>query len=458
MFENLTEKITSAFNKLKGKGLIDEASLSDALREIRIALLESDVSISVAKDFINRVREKSLGKEVIKSISPGQMVIKIVNDELTELLGSESYEVNLKSKPPALVLMVGLQGSGKTTSSAKLANWIEKNKSKKVMMASLDIYRPAAQEQLITLGNQNGIHVLPKQDNKKPLEILKLAKKEAEKNDFDVLILDSAGRNHVDEKMMKEIKEISKFTNFTEILFVSDSLTGQDAVNTAQSFSEKLDLTGIILTRLDGDGRGGAALSMKETIKKPIKFIGIGEKLDDFEVFHPDRIANRILGMGDVVTLVEKASEQIDKDEAEKLQKKILKGRFSLVDYAKQLDQLTKMGGIQGFLKYLPGMTGLKEKVEQSVENNDIFKKQKAIISSMTKKEKSYPDIVKASRKLRISKGSGTSVQDINKLLKQFKKMSQMMKKMGKNKNFENMMSSGQLGDIQSLMNKNKLQ
>ena len=419
MFESLTEKITSAFNKLKGKGLIDEASLSDALREIRIALLESDVSISVAKDFINRVREKSLGKEVIKSISPGQMVIKIVNDELTELLGSESYEVNLKSKPPALVLMVGLQGSGKTTSSAKLANWIEKNKSKKVMMASLDIYRPAAQEQLITLGNQNGIHVLPKQDNKKPLEILKLAKKEAEKNDFDVLILDSAGRNHVDEKMMKEIKEISKFTNFTEILFVSDSLTGQDAVNTAQSFSEKLDLTGIILTRLDGDGRGGAALSMKETIKKPIKFIGIGEKLDDFEVFHPDRIANRILGMGDVVTLVEKASEQIDKDEAEKLQKKILKGRFSLVDYAKQLDQLTKMGGIQGFLKYLPGMTGLKEKVEQSVENNDIFKKQKAIISSMTKKEKSYPDIVKASRKLRISKGSGTSVQDINKLLKQ---------------------------------------
>ena len=454
MFENLTEKITSAFNKLKGKGLIDEASLSDALREIRIALLESDVSISVAKDFINRVREKSLGKEVIKSISPGQMVIKIVNDELTELLGSESYEVNLKSKPPALVLMVGLQGSGKTTSSAKLANWIEKNKSKKVMMASLDIYRPAAQEQLITLGNQNGIHVLPKQDNKKPLEILKLAKKEAEKNDFDVLILDSAGRNHIDEKMMKEIKEISKFTNFTEVLFVSDSLTGQDAVNTAQSFSEKLDLTGIILTRLDGDGRGGAALSMKETIKKPIKFIGIGEKLDDFEVFHPDRIANRILGMGDVVTLVEKASEQIDKDEAEKLQKKILKGRFSLVDYAKQLDQLTKMGGIQGFLKYLPGMTGLKEKVEQSVENNDIFKKQKAIISSMTKKEKSYPDIVKASRKLRISKGSGTSVQDINKLLKQFKKMSQMMKKMGKNKNFENMMSSGQLGDIQSLMNK----
>jgi len=456
MFENLTEKITGIFDKLKGKGIIDETSLSEALREIRIALLESDVSIQVAKDFIEKVRTKALGKEIVKSVSPSQMVVKIVNDELTDLLGSESYEVNLKSKPPAIILMVGLQGSGKTTTSAKLAKWIEKNKSKKVLMASLDIYRPAAQEQLLTLGENNKIAVLPKQDKKKPLDIAKIAKKEAEDKDFDVLILDSAGRNHIDKKMMSEIKDISNFSKFTEIFFVSDSLTGQDAVNTAASFSEKLDLTGIILTRLDGDGRGGAALSMKETINKPIKFIGVGEKIDDFEVFHPDRIANRILGMGDVVSLVEKASEQIDKEDAEKLQKKILKGRFSLTDYSKQLDQLTNMGGIQGFLKYLPGMSGLKEKVEQSIENSDIFKKQKAIISSMTKKEKSFPDIVKASRKIRISKGSGTSVQDINKLLKQFKKMSQMMKKMGKNKNFENMMSSGQMGDLQSLLNKNK--
>jgi len=456
MFENLTEKITGIFDKLKGKGIIDETSLSEALREIRIALLESDVSIQVAKDFIEKVRTKALGKEIVKSVSPSQMVVKIVNDELTDLLGSESYEVNLKSKPPAIILMVGLQGSGKTTTSAKLAKWIEKNKSKKVLMASLDIYRPAAQEQLLTLGENNKIAVLPKQDKKKPLDIAKIAKKEAEDKDFDVLILDSAGRNHIDKKMMSEIKDISNFSKFTEIFFVSDSLTGQDAVNTAASFSEKVDLTGIILTRLDGDGRGGAALSMKETINKPIKFIGVGEKIDDFEVFHPDRIANRILGMGDVVSLVEKASEQIDKEDAEKLQKKILKGRFSLTDYSKQLDQLTNMGGIQGFLKYLPGMSGLKEKVEQSIENSDIFKKQKAIISSMTKKEKSFPDIVKASRKIRISKGSGTSVQDINKLLKQFKKMSQMMKKMGKNKNFENMMSSGQMGDLQSLLNKNK--
>ena len=456
MFENLTEKITGIFDKLKGKGIIDETSLNEALREIRIALLESDVSIQVAKDFIEKVRTKALGKEIVKSVSPSQMVVKIVNDELTDLLGSESYEVNLKSKPPAIILMVGLQGSGKTTTSAKLAKWIEKNKSKKVLMASLDIYRPAAQEQLLTLGENNKIAVLPKQDKKKPLDIAKIAKKEAEDKDFDVLILDSAGRNHIDKKMMSEIKDISNFSKFTEIFFVSDSLTGQDAVNTAASFSEKVDLTGIILTRLDGDGRGGAALSMKETINKPIKFIGVGEKIDDFEVFHPDRIANRILGMGDVVSLVEKASEQIDKEDAEKLQKKILKGRFSLTDYSKQLDQLTNMGVIQGFLKYLPGMSGLKEKVEQSIENSDIFKKQKAIISSMTKKEKSFPDIVKASRKIRISKGSGTSVQDVNKLLKQFKKMSQMMKKMGKNKNFENMMSSGQMGDLQSLLNKNK--
>ena len=456
MFENLTNKITDVFNKLKGKGIIDENSLNEALREIRIALLESDVSIKVAKDFIERVKQKALGKEVIKSVSPSQMVVKIVNDELTSLLGSESYEINLKSKPPAIMLMVGLQGSGKTTTSAKLAKWIEKNKNKKVLMASLDIYRPAAQEQLLTLGADNTIAVLPKQDKKKPLDIAKIAKKHAEDNDFDVLILDSAGRNHVDKKMMLEIQEISKFSSFTEIFFISDSLTGQDAVNTATSFSEKVDLTGIILTRLDGDGRGGAALSMKEIINRPIKFIGVGEKIDDFEVFHPDRIANRILGMGDVVSLVEKASEQIDKEDAEKLQKKILKGKFSLADYSKQLDQLTNMGGIQGFLKYLPGMSGLKEKVEQSMENSDIFKKQKAIISSMTKKEKNFPDIVKASRKIRISKGSGTSVQDINKLLKQFKKMSQMMKKMGKNKNLENMMSSGQMGDLQSLLNKNK--
>jgi signal recognition particle subunit SRP54 len=326
------------------------------------------------------------------------------------------------------------------------------------MMASLDIYRPAAQEQLITLGSDNNISTLDLQKNKSPLEISKIAIQEAKKSNSDVLILDSAGRNHIDNKMMKEIRDISENFTFSEILLVSDSMTGQDAVNTAKSFSQQLDLTGIILTRIDGDSRGGAALSMKYTTEKPIKFMGVGEKIDDFETFHPDRIANRILGMGDVVSLVEKASEEIDEEEAKKMQKKFLKGKFTLLDYSKQLDQLTKMGGIQSVMNYLPGMSGLKEKVEESMQKNDIFKKQKSIINSMTPKERNFPDIIKASRKIRISKGSGTHVQDINKLLKQFKKMSQMMKKMGKNKNFENMMSSGQLGDIQSLMNKNKLQ
>ena len=449
MFENLTDKITLIFDKLKGKGIIDEPTLSDVMREIRVALLESDVSISVAKDFIQDVKSKALGQEIIKSVSPAQMVIKIVNDELTHLLGSQNDELNLKGKTPVLILMVGLQGSGKTTSSAKLAKWIMKNLKKKVMMASLDIYRPAAQEQLITLGQENKIDTLSIQENKSPLQF-------ASQSNSDVLIMDSAGRNQVDLQMMKEIKEISESFKFSEILLVSDSMTGQDAVNTAQTFSEKLNLTGIILTRIDGDSRGGAALSMRKITQKPIKFIGVGEKTDDLETFHPDRIANRILGMGDVVSLVEKASEEINEEEAKDMQKKILKGRFTLSDYSKQLDQITKMGGIQSLMKYLPGMSGLKGKVEESVQNNDIFKKQKAIISSMTPKERNFPDIVKASRKIRISKGSGTHVQDVNKLLKQFKKMSQMMKKMGNNKEMQNLMNSGNFGNMQNIINKNK--
>jgi signal recognition particle subunit SRP54 len=456
MFENLSKKISGIFDKLKGKGIIDESSLNEALREIRVALLESDVSISIAKDFIEKVKTKALGKEVIRSVSPAQMVVKIVNDELVHLLGSDNSQINLNAKPPAVIMMVGLQGSGKTTSTAKLAKWIEVNKNKKVLMASLDIYRPAAQEQLDSLAKTNDINVLEIQRNKTPLEISNIAFQEAKKNEFDVLILDSAGRNHIDKKMMNEIGTISQKLKFTEIFLVADAMSGQDAVNTAQNFADKIDLTGIILTRVDGDGRGGAALSMKEVTKKPIKFIGIGEKINDIEIFHPDRIVSRILGMGDVVSLVEKASEQIDREDAEKLQKKILKGKFSLTDYAKQLDQISNMGGVQSLLKYLPGMANIKEKVEESLENNDIFKKQKAIISSMTRKEKIFPDIVKASRKIRISKGSGTSVQDINKLLKQFKKMSQMMKKVGKNREIENLMKSGQMNDINSLLNKNK--
>ena len=421
MFENLTNKISNIFDKIKGSGVIDDSSLQNVMREIRIALLESDVSLSVAKDFIENVKSKAIGQEVIKSISPDQMIIKIVNDQLTELLGSENDSLKLNAKTPVLFLMVGLQGSGKTTTSA-----------------------------------DNDIATLELQENRSPLQIAQIAVESAKKSNFDILILDSAGRNHIDTKMMNEVKEISEKFNFSEILLVSDSMTGQDAVNTAKNFSEQVNLTGIILTRIDGDSRGGAALSMRHVTQKPIKFMGTGEKIDDIEIFHPDRIANRILGMGDVVTLVEKASEEIDEQEAKQMQQKFLKGRFTLLDYSKQLDQLTKMGGIQSVLKYLPGLSGLKEKMEEKMENNDVFKKQKAIINSMTPRERIHPELVKASRKIRISKGSGTNVQDINKLLKQFKKMSQMMKKMGKNKNMDSIMNSGQFGDIQSLINKNK--
>ena len=456
MFQSLTEKISGIFDKLKGKGFINDETLDSVMREIRVALLESDVSISVAKDFIENVKIKARGQEVIKSVSPAQMVIKIVNDELTEILGAENSDINLNSKIPNLILMVGLQGSGKTTSTAKLAKWITSNKNKKVMMASLDIYRPAAQEQLISLGKTNNIETLEAQTKMKPIEIAKISIEKAKKDNFDVLILDSAGRNQVDKEMMIEIKDISKKFKFNETLLVSDSMTGQDAVNTAKAFSDSVNLSGIILTRIDGDSRGGAALSMKQITSKPIKFLGSGEKVDDFESFHPDRIANRILGMGDVVTLVEKAAKEVDEQEAKELQKKFLKGRFTLSDYYKQLEQLTKMGGFEGILKYLPGMSGLKEKVEKSLQNEDIFKKQKAIITSMTKKEKIFPDIVKASRKNRISKGSGSSVQDINKLLKQFKKMSQMMKKMGNDRNLQNMMKTGQFNNLDKMIDTNK--
>ena len=456
MFQNLTEKISGIFDKLKGKGFINDETLDSVMREIRVALLESDVSISVAKDFIENVKIKARGQEVIKSVSPAQMVIKIVNDQLTEILGSENSDINLNSKIPNLILMVGLQGSGKTTSTAKLAKWITSNKNKKVMMASLDIYRPAAQEQLISLGKTNNIETLEAQTKKQPIEIAKISIEKAKKDNFDVLILDSAGRNQVDKEMMIEIKDISKKFKFNETLLVSDSMTGQDAVNTAKAFSDSVDLSGIILTRIDGDSRGGAALSMKQITSKPIKFLGSGEKVDDFESFHPDRIANRILGMGDVVTLVEKAAKEVDEQEAKELQKKFLKGRFTLSDYYKQLEQLTKMGGFEGIIKYLPGMSGLKEKVEKSLQNEDVFKKQKAIITSMTRKERIFPDIVKASRKNRISKGSGSSVQDINKLLKQFKKMSQMMKKMGNDRNIQNMMKTGQLNNLDKMIDTNK--
>ena len=456
MFESLGEKLSSAFKKLKGKGVITETTLNDAMREIRIALLEADVALEVSKSFIQLVKEKALGKEVLKSVDPAQMVVKIVNDELIEILGSENYELNLKSKPPAILLLAGLQGSGKTTSAAKLAKRITKTSNKKVLMASLDVYRPAAQEQLEVLGNQNQIQTLEIIKNQKPLEIAERAVNYAKSEFFDVLILDSAGRNQVDDKMMKEIVTISKKIKTTERLLVVDSMAGQDAVNTAKHFNTALDLTGILLTRVDGDSRGGAALSMKSVAKCPIKFIGVGEKVEDLEEFHPDRIANRILGMGDVVTLVEKAHEEINEKEAEDLQKRFLKGKFTLNDYSKQLSQISKMGGISGLLKYLPGLNEIKNKIEESSEHNEIINIQNSIISSMTKKERIYPELIKASRKKRISLGSGRSVQEINKLLKQFKKMSQMVKKVGKNKQLESMLKSGDQNNIQSMLTNNK--
>ena len=456
MFESLGEKLSSAFKKLKGKGVITETTLNEAMREIRIALLEADVALEVSKSFIHLVKEKALGKEVLKSIDPAQMVVKIVNDELVEILGSENYELNLKSKPPATLLLAGLQGSGKTTSAAKLAKRITKTLNKKVLMASLDVYRPAAQEQLEILGNQNQIQTLGIIKNQKPLEIAERAVNFAKSEFFDVLILDSAGRNQVDDKMMKEIVTISKKIKTTERLLVVDSMAGQDAVNTAKHFNTSLDLTGIILTRVDGDSRGGAALSMKSVAECPIKFIGVGEKVEDLEEFHPDRIANRILGMGDVVTLVEKAHEEINEKEAEDLQKRFLKGKFTLNDYSKQLNQISKMGGISGLLKYLPGLNEIKSKIEESNEHNEIINIQNSIISSMTKKERIYPELIKASRKKRISSGSGRSIQEINKLLKQFKKMSQMVKKVGKNKQLESILKSGDQNNIQSMLTNNK--
>ena len=457
MFDSLGEKLSNAFKKLKGKGIITEGTLNDAMREIRVALLEADVALEVSKSFIQLVREKALGKEVLKSVDPAQMVIKIVNDELINILGSHNNELNFKSKPPAVILLAGLQGSGKTTSAAKISKKISKVFNKKVLMASLDVYRPAAQQQLKVLGDQNEIETLEIIENEKPLDIAKRAISYAKSEDYDVLILDSAGRNQVDDKMMKEIILISKTIPTTERLLVVDAIAGQDAVNTAKHFNSSLDLTGIILTRVDGDSRGGAALSMKSITNCPIKFIGVGEKVDDLEEFHPDRIANRILGMGDVVTLVEKAHEEINEKEAENLQKRILKGKFTLNDYSKQLNQISKMGGISGLVKYLPGMSEIKNKIEESNEHNEIIGIQNSIIYSMTKKERYYPEIIKASRKKRIASGSGTSVQEINKLLKQFKKMSVMVKKVGKNKQFESILKSGNQNNIQSILTNNKL-
>jgi signal recognition particle subunit SRP54 len=430
MFQSLSDRFTKIFSGLQRHGKLTEADVTAALREVRVALLEADVALPVVKDFVEKIREKALGQEVLSSITPTQMVVKIVHDQLVDALGSDTTEINLAVTPPAVILMAGLQGSGKTTTTAKLAKYLHDKKHKKVLVASLDVYRPAAQEQLKILADAIGVASLPIVVGEKPEEITKRALKAAKLESFDVLILDTAGRLHVDEPLMEELKVISKLANPIETLLVVDAMTGQDAVNVAKSFKETIPLTGVILSRLDGDARGGAALSMRHVTGCPIKFIGIGEKPDQLEVFHPNRIAGRILDQGDVVSLVEKAMETIDKTEVDRLNSRIEKGSFDLEDMATQLRQMLKMGGVAGLMKMLPGMGQLKDKLPQGGVDDRAIKRQIAIIQSMTPRERRYWKLLNASRRKRIAAGSGTSVQDINRLLKQFEGMSKMMKQM----------------------------
>ncbi len=431
MFESLSGKLGEVFDRLKGRGALSEADVEQALREVRIALLEADVALPVVKDFISAVKERATGHEVTRSVTPGQMVIKIVNDHLIETLG-QNVPLDLAATPPVTILMVGLQGSGKTTSTAKIARRLKSREKKKVLLASLDVNRPAAQEQLAVLAGQTGVDSLEIVKGEIPLEITTRAMDQARRGGYDVVMLDSAGRLHVDDELMDEISAVAKIAQPKETLLVADAMTGQDAVKVAESFNQRLPLSGIVLTRVDGDARGGAALSMRAVTGCPIKLLGIGEKLDALEDFYPDRIASRILGMGDVVSLVEKAAETVDQEEAAKLAKKISKGGFDLNDLATQLTQIRKMGGVTDLLGMLPGIGKMKKQIANADIDENLIKRQQAILSSMTPKERRYPKLLNASRKKRIASGSGSTVPEINRLLKQFKDMSRMMKKMGK--------------------------
>ncbi|WP_340148877.1 signal recognition particle protein [uncultured Sneathiella sp.] len=432
MFESLTGRLGDVLGRLTKRGALTEADVSEAMREVRVALLEADVALPVVKSFIKRVKAKAVGTEVLKSVNPAQMVIKVVHDQLIEMLGSEQQELNLVAVPPVVYMMVGLQGSGKTTSTAKIAKWLTEKKGKKVMMASLDVRRPAAQEQLKILGEQTGVATLPIVAGQMPVDIANRAVQSARLQGIDVILLDTAGRLHVDEELMAEMDAVHRNTKPTETLLVVDSLTGQDAVNVAEQFKSRVDVTGIVMTRIDGDGRGGAALSMREVTGCPIKLLGTGEKLDALESFHPDRIANRILGMGDIVSLVEKAAETIEKDEAEKLALKMQKGTFDLDDLANQLRQMRKMGGMNSLIGMLPGVGKMKKQLDSANLDDKLLIRQEAMIQSMTPKERRNPQIIAASRKKRIAAGSGMSVQDVNRLLKQHKQMAGMMKKVKK--------------------------
>jgi len=433
LFDSLATRLGAAFDKLTRHGALTEDDVSAAMREVRVALLEADVALPVVKQFIEEAKAEALGAVVLKSVTPGQQVIKIVNDHLVKILGGAgAVAINLAAEPPAAILMVGLQGSGKTTTSAKLAKLLTEKDKKRTLLASLDTRRPAAMEQLAVLGEQAGIDTLPIVEGEAPVAIAKRAMKTGRQQGYDIVILDTAGRLHVDAELMDEVVAVRKAAGPVETLLVADALTGQDAVNVATQFKERVEITGIILTRVDGDGRGGAALSMRAVTGCPIKLIGVGEKLDALEPFHPERIASRILGMGDVVGLVEKAQETIDEKEAEKLAKKIKKGGFDLNDLFSQLNQMRRMGGMDGLLGMLPGVGKVKRQMAEAQVNEKSLDRMQAIISSMTGDERSNPKRLNGSRKRRIATGSGTSVQDVNRLLKQFKQMNVMMKRVGK--------------------------
>lgn len=432
MFNKLSEKLSSVLGKLRGRGVLNEADIDTAMREVRIALLEADVALPVVKQFTQSLKEKALGAEVLKSISPAQMVIKLVQDHLTELLGSEHATLNLNAAPPAVILMAGLQGSGKTTSTGKLALRLKSRYRKKVLLASLDVYRPAAQLQLEVLAKQVEVGSLPIIEGEKPLAITRRALEMARLEGYDVVLLDTAGRLHIDDELMSELKAVRDLAKPVETLLVADALTGQDAVNIATQFHEKIGLTGIILTRLDGDGRGGAALSMRSVTGQPIKFAGMGEKLTEFEEFHPERIASRILDMGDVVSLVEKAAEAIDQQQAQEMAERLQKGAFDFNDLLAQLRNMKKIGGVGGLMNLLPGVGKIKQQLADANIDEGILKRQEAIIMSMTKRERETPKLLNGSRKQRIAQGSGSTVQDINKLFKAWQQMETMMKQMKK--------------------------
>lgn len=448
MFQSLTEKLGNVFDRLRGKGSLSQEDVDLALREIRVALLEADVALPVVKDFVERIRIKAVGQDIVKSVSPAQMVVKIVNDEMVALLGSESTDLSFAGTPPAVYLMVGLQGSGKTTSTAKISKYLTDKLRKKVLMASLDTYRPAAQDQLAQLGTQTGIATLPIVTGEDPLTITKRALTEGRLGGYDVVMLDTAGRLAIDDVLMNEVVAIRDVAKPVETLLVVDAMTGQDAVNTASTFDSKVGITGLMLTRVDGDARGGAAMSMRAVTGKPIKLMGIGEKWDALEPFHADRIVSRILGMGDVVSLVEKAIETVNEAEAEDMAKRFNEGRFDLNDMLNQFRQMKRMGGIGSLMKMLPGLGRYSEQIDSANLDNSVLKHQEAIILSMTKAERVKPSLLNAKRRQRIAAGSGTSVQDVNRLIKQYEQMETMMRRMKK------MGISGMMGAMKNFMGK----